>query len=167
MVDHYGDLADALDYQEARGNAAWTAATVDDTQRTAALVRASQALDALYGIRYPGVIASADQVLLWPRKDVIWRGTEFADDVVPVPIVRATYELALRELVRPNSVLPDVTPGSVKKSVAVSGAVSVTYAVGSDPTKDMQPVFRIVDGILADLLLAEPGHTSVSTLARF
>lgn len=167
MADHYGDLADALDYHEARGNAAWTATTVDDSQRTAALVRASQALDALYGARYPGVVASTAQVLLWPRNDVIWRGAELADDLVPIPIVRATYELALREIVRPNSVLPDVTPGAVKKSVAVSGAVSVTYAVGSDPAKDMQPVFHIVDGILADLLLAEPGSTSVSTLARF
>jgi hypothetical protein len=64
-------------------------------------------------------------------------------------------------------VLPDVTPGSVKKSVAVSGAVSVTYAVGSNPARDMQPVFGMVDGILVDLLLAKPGGTSVTTLARF
>jgi hypothetical protein len=120
MSDHYGELLDALEYHEARGNAAWTAETVTDDQRTSALIRGSQALDALYGARYPGVIASADQYLLWPREDVVWRGTELADDIVPAPIVRAVYELALRELVRPNSVLPDVTPGSVKKSVAVS-----------------------------------------------
>ncbi len=167
MPDHYGDLPDALGYHEARGNAAWTADTVTDTERTAALIRGSQALDALYGARYPGVIASADQDLLWPREDVVWRGTELADDIVPAPIVRAAYELALRELVRPNSVLPDVTPGAVKKSVAVSGAVSVTYAVGSNPAKDMQPVFALVDGILVDLLLAKPGGTTVTTLARF
>jgi hypothetical protein len=31
----------------------------------------------------------------------------------------------------------------------------------------MQPVFGMVDGILVDLLLAKPGGTSVTTLARF
>ena len=165
MPDHYGDLADALAYHAARGHAAWASAT--EEQRLAALVRASQALDALYGARYPGVVASASQALLWPRKDVIWRGLLVADDVVPAPITRASYELALRELVRPDSVLPDVTPGSVKKSVAVSGAVSVTYAVGADPAKDMLPIFGLVDGILADLLLAGVGGTSVTSLARF
>jgi hypothetical protein len=59
MPDHYGALPAALAYHEARGNAAWTGAGVDDAKRTAALMRASQALDALYGARYPGVIASA------------------------------------------------------------------------------------------------------------
>lgn len=167
MPDHYGDLLDAIEYHEARGNAAWSAEGVTDALRSAALVRASQALDAIYGPRYPGQVASPTQDLLWPRIGVVWRGSELADDVVPPPIVRATYELALRELVRPNSILPDVTPGSVKKSVAVSGAVSVTYAVDSDPAKAMQPVIALVDGILADLLISGPGNTSVTALARF
>lgn len=167
MPHHYGNLPDALEYHALRGNVAWSATGVTDPQRSAALVRASQALDAVYGARYPGHVTSSVQELLWPRTGVVWRGSELADDVVPPPIVRATYELALRELVRPNSILPDVTPGSVKKSVAVSGAVSVTYAVDSDPAKAMQPVIAIVDGILADLLIGEPGNTTVTTLARF
>jgi hypothetical protein len=32
MSDHYGELLDALEYHEARGNAAWTAETVTDDQ---------------------------------------------------------------------------------------------------------------------------------------
>ncbi|HEV7433893.1 MAG TPA: DnaT-like ssDNA-binding protein [Pseudorhizobium sp.] len=70
-ADHYGTLPAALAYHEARGNAAWTAADVDnDDKRTAALVRASQALGALHGARFSGVVASADQDLLWPRASV-------------------------------------------------------------------------------------------------
>lgn len=61
MPDHSGTSLAALAYHEARGNAAGTASGVDDAKRSATLVRASQALDAFYGERYPRVIATADQ----------------------------------------------------------------------------------------------------------
>lgn len=80
MTDHFGTLPAGLAYHDARGNAAWTAAGVDDAKRTAAMVRASQALDALYGARYPGSIASADQisygrVLMWSGEGRNWPPT--------------------------------------------------------------------------------------------
>ncbi|HEV7435340.1 MAG TPA: DnaT-like ssDNA-binding protein [Pseudorhizobium sp.] len=161
MPDHYGTLPAALAYHEVRGNAAWTAADVDDDKRTAAIVRASQALDALYGARYPGVVASADQDLLWPRANVIWRGEDLAADDVPAPIEKATYELALRELVKPGSLAPDVTAGPQKVLTEVKGIK--WSVVGGLSAKAALP---IVDGILAEILEPTPGVTSVSTLAR-
>ncbi|MCJ8519012.1 hypothetical protein ABID21_001919 [Pseudorhizobium tarimense] len=162
MADYYGTLPTALAYHEARGNAAWTAASVDDRKRTAALVRASQALDALYGARYPGVVASADQVLLWPRADVVWRCEDLPADVVPAPVEKATYELALRELVKPGSLAPDVAAGPQKVLTEVKG---IKWSVVGDVSG--KAVLPIVEGILAEILPATPTGTTVSTLARF
>lgn len=161
MADFYGSLPEALAYHEARDNAAWAAAGVDDGKRTAALIRASQALDAFYGDRYPGTIAAVDQDLLWPRSNVVWRGTDLAADVVPVPIEKATYELALRELVTPGSLAPDVAAGPQKVLTEVKGIK--WSVVGGLSAKAALP---IVDGILAEILLPTPGATAVSTLAR-
>lgn len=164
MPDHYGTPADASTYHEARGNASWAAST--DPLRLAALVRASSALDALYGSRYPGAVISAAQELLWPRTGATYRGDIVPDDVVPLPIIRAAYELALRELVAPNSVLPDVDPAKAVKRKKVKAGPAETeteFADGVGAPKQ----FAFVDGILADLLIAIPGGTSVTTLARF
>lgn len=161
MADHYGTLPAALAYHEARGNAAWAAAGLDEGKRTAALIRASEALDALYGARYPGEIASADQDLLWPRARVVWRGAELAGDVVPVPIEKATYELALRELVSPGSLAPDVAAGPQKVLTEVKG---IKWSIVGGLSA--QAALPIVDGILAEILVPTPGVTTVSTLVR-
>ena len=162
MADFYGTLPAALAYHELRGNAAWTASGTDDGKRTAALVRASQAIDAFYGARYPGAIASADQDLLWPRVEVVWRGTDLADDVVPAPIEKAAYELALRELVKPGSLAPDVAAGPQKVLTRVD---KIEWEViGNSASRAVMP---IVDGILADILTQTPTGTTVTTLARF
>lgn len=90
----------------------------------------------------------------------------FDNDDAPLEVQYAIAEAARRELASPGSLAPDVTPGSVKKSVAVSGAVSVTYAVGNDVAASMQPMIAVIDGLLAGLIKAKTG-TSVSVLARF
>lgn len=165
-MDYYGDLADALTYHDVRGNTAWASST--DGLRSAALVRGSQALDAIYGARYPGTVSVATQDLLWPRACVVYRGEAFPDDEAPLPIIRAAYELALRELVEPNSVLPDFDPtGTIKRERKKLGPLEkeFEYAVPAS-SADARKAFGIVDGILADLLLAAPGGTSVTTLVR-
>jgi hypothetical protein len=161
-MNHYGNPEDALTYHDARGNAAWTAAGVDDAKRTAALVRASQALDALYGSRYPGTITVAAQDLLWPRANVIWRGDDLAADVVPAPIEKATYEFALRELVKPGSLAPDVAAGPQKVLTEVKG---VKWSVIDGASA--KAALPIVDGLLAEILTQTPTGTTVTTLARF
>lgn len=162
MADFYGTLQAALAYHEARGNAAWAAADVDDAKHTAALIRGSQALDAFYGERYPGVIASVEQYLFWPRKNVTWRGRALADDTIPKPIECAAYELALRELVRPGSLAPDAVAGPQKVLTRVD---KIQWEVVGNATT--RAVLPIVDGILAEILSPIPTGTTVTTLARF
>lgn len=153
MAEFYGDLPDALDYHEARLDAAWSAAGVTDEQRTAALVRASAALDGRYSARYHGRKAGGRaQDLGWPRVDAVdAEGEAIASDEVPVEILQAAYEMALAELVAPGSLSPSVTPGKVKVRARVEGAVDVTYA-GGGRVPSQRPTLTVVDDILSSLL---------------
>lgn len=118
-MNHYGTLAGAIEYNEVAANgSAWSAAGVTDEQRTAALIRASRSLDGQYGNRYPGTPTNGrSQALAWPRTDAVDNCTQEAlpADAVPVEIERATYALALAELVTPGSSSPSFTPGSINK----------------------------------------------------
>ncbi|MFD2248935.1 hypothetical protein FHS82_001051 [Pseudochelatococcus lubricantis] len=153
MADFYGSLPDALVYHADRGNAAWSATGVTDTQRSAALVRASVYIDGRYGRRYPGQkTGGRAQALGWPRegaKDCA--GFNIADDVVPVEIEHAVYEAALVELTAAGSLSPTVTPGRVvtKEKVDVIEVEYGDHVVSADA---MRPVHTIIDDILAPLL---------------
>lgn len=117
-MEHYGTLDGAREYHEARGNGAWSDQEFTDTQRTAALVRGSQALDGQYGSRYPGRPAlGRSQPLAWPRKGAIDHCANelLPDSVVPIEVERAVYALALVELLTPGASSPSFTPGAVNK----------------------------------------------------
>lgn len=135
-------IVEADAYAAAR---AWSNWTGGDAAKEAALRRGQDYIAGLYNARW---------------------ATEWANDEAPEPVKYAIVEAARRELVSPGSLLPDVTPGSVKKQVAISGAVSVTYAVGNDVANSMRPVFTAIDGLLSELVKPGTG-TTVHTLARF
>lgn len=159
MAEFYGTLAGALTYHADRGNAAW--ASSNDTLRTAALVRATTYIDATYRGRFPGYrTARRAQSLEWPRTDA-WdatNGVTILSTEVPIEVERAAYEAALRELASPGSLNPDITPGKIKKSVAIAGAVSVEYA-NTSGAGGQRPVVSIIDGILAPLLCDNSGYS--------
>ncbi|WP_336802469.1 DnaT-like ssDNA-binding protein [Kaistia sp. MMO-174] len=157
-MSHYGSLDDALSYHAVHGNAAWSAAGVTDTQRTAALFRASAALDGRYSARYPGRKAGGRaQDLGWPRIDAVdAEGDAIAPYEVPIEILQAAYEMALAELVSPGSLSPSVTPGKVKVRARVEGAVDVTYA-GGGSVSSQRPTLTVVDDILSSLLARSSG----------
>ncbi len=117
MAEHYGTLEAAALYHDARGNTAWSAAGVTDAQRTAALVRASAALDGQYSRRYGGSKATRAQALQWPRVGArdYCVGEDLPDDEVPQEIEQAMYALALVELLTPGAASPSFTPGAVNK----------------------------------------------------
>lgn len=161
---NYGDLADALSYHAARGNAAWSDEGVTDPLRTAALVRARVVLDGRYGNRYPGrKVGGRAQDLGWPRMDAKdAAGDDIDAGTVPVEILQAAYEIALAELVSPGSMSPSVTLGQVKVRARVEGAVDVTYA-GGGSVASQRPTLTIVDDILSTLL-PRPSGASVDLL---
>src|SRR5687768_9190680 len=114
-AESYISVANADSYHSVRGNTTWTGV---DSLKEAALRRATTYIDGRYGARFTGTRRLArDQALMWPRSDATdVEGWTIENDEVPVEIERATAEAALRELVDPGSLSPDVeisTSGSV------------------------------------------------------
>jgi hypothetical protein len=137
---------DADSYFEDRATSAWTDSTED---KEAALIRATQALDAIYRKRYPGTrTLGRAQALEWPRQDAVdAEGLEVGDDEIPIEIIEATCELAVRELVSPGSVLPDLERGGSIRRIQ-AGSVAIEYGDNAQTVTTLQ----LIDGILSPLI---------------
>lgn len=151
MADYYGTLVGALAYHAARGNDAWAQA-MTDALREAAMLRASEWLDATFRGRFCGVKTGLrEQVREWPRtgvSDISGFAVSYTD--VPVEIVNASYEAALRELASPGSLTPDFVASQQVISETV-GPISTTYR--SDVSQnDVRPVLHAVEDILSSLI---------------
>lgn len=149
MTDSYGGNAEADTYHSERGNTDWDSYTED--QKTAARLRASEYIDGTYRLWFDGYKTDGrSQDREWPRTDAyVWSQdvwVAFAADEVPLEILQATYEAALYEAAETGYLTPVNVPSSNKKSVSVSGAVSVEY--WSD---DVQPVVTRIGMLLAPL----------------
>ncbi|WP_338882674.1 DnaT-like ssDNA-binding protein [Xenorhabdus sp. TH1] len=90
-----------------------------------------QAMDYLSTKQWRGSKANKNQALAFPRKGIYADGELVPDDVIPKPIIQAQCRLAI------DSLEHDLTPtvGGEVVSEAVSGAVSVTYAEGTNSGK--------------------------------
>jgi hypothetical protein len=169
MAEHYGSLPDALAYHQARGNAAWTA-TGGDEDRHAALLRASVWIDSTYRARFSGMKTDGrSQVREWPRTEALdVSGDQIPADEVPLEVEEATYEAALRELVRPGSLAPDFDgKASIKAERVKVGSIEEETEYQTAAAAAPKPKFVVIDGILHNVLLASSGNTSVTALARY
>ena len=156
---HYGSLSAADEYHAARGNAAWADAA--EQSRTAALVRASDYVDARYQYELNGCWRSMfsgeptggrAQERAWPRTGV----DGVLSDEVPLEVERATYEAALRELATPGFLMPDFIPSEQVTRVKV-GPIEESYAQsGADGSPANMPQLMAVDRLLALLLCRRP-----------
>ncbi len=158
MADHYGDLPGAAAYHDARGNTAWSAAGVTDPQRVAALVRASSALDGIYGDRFAGrKTGGRTQALAWPRTGAFdhCAGEDIPSDEIPQEVVNAGYELALAELLQPGSSSPTVTPGRLVKRQKVDTIEREFFGPNDgvpSAADDMRPMLMSVEDALRCIL---------------
>lgn len=143
-------------------NPAWASGA--PAAKEAALIRATRALDATYdfaGLRsFP-----RSQALLWPRAD-----TYDTDDYpypaneLPRPLVNASCEAALRELVSPGALMPDlVAGGAIVRKEVKAGPVSTSteYAPGSI----QRTAFPIITGILSAGGLISNSNNAIITRA--
>lgn len=147
----YGTLAAANAYHAERGNTAWAAA--DESARNIALLRGSEDADAIYRSAFPGVkTGGRDQVREWPRTGATdASGYTIESDAEPIEIEFASYEFALRELLNPGSVLPDVTPSTQIKRERIEGIIDTEYVTPSGPAA-VRPVIAVIDAIMAPLI---------------
>lgn len=154
-------LANANAYQDETGAdayfadhgdpAAWLAALQADKE--AALILATQYVDAVYGRRWIGRKKLDTQALDWPRAGVFTRdGWAVDQDSLPTKLQQATAEMALRKI-NGDELLPDIdNPGSISRYAVAVGPLSedTSYMGGMSQIK----LYRLVDLLLADLFAA-------------
>lgn len=149
MADFYSAIASADTYHTARGNTTWTGT---DELKNAAMLRGSEYIDGAYRSGFPGYkTGERDQLREWPRSDAYdIEGNYLDPDVVPNEVFNATYEAALRELVSPNSLLPDYNPAGQQKRVKVD-VIEIEYTAPHG-AQSVLPIITIIQGILAPVL---------------
>jgi len=167
-ADSYVSLADANTYAVNRGLLFPIAGSPEIIAAAeGALRRATTWIDGTYRNSFPGERRTGRvQALEWPRLyayDNLIPITELPYDELPRELVQATIEAAVRELANPNSLSPDITIGTIKKSVKV-GDVAVEYFQGSNGAFDMKPTMTIISGILSPILMVST--TSSGGLTR-
>lgn len=154
----YVSRADWIAYCAARG-----LASADTEAGDQAIIRATTAIDALYGSRFPGARKNGrGQALQWPRTEAYDAdGEEIASDEIPDEVIKATCEFAVRELAEPGSTMPDLERGGAIRALR-AGSVSIEYAGNATA----RTVYSIVDGILATLLKARDMATFQAEASR-
>lgn len=159
----YGTLSGADDYHAERGNTTWTGFT--DQQRTAALVRASDAIDALYGNRFIGVRADgANQPREWPRTGAQLDALGVTDSQTPIAVEHATYDFALVEATTPGYFNKTFDLSKQVKKVVV-GPVSKEYAVSEySDSASYAPRLLSVDGALRFLLRGSYAYPAIAVV---
>lgn len=121
----YASVADADTYFLARANATWAAANT--TNKEAALVRGTAALDGMYGSKWPGVRVSSTQALDWPRAGAM-SIDGYPLDYVPIEVKRGAMEAALIELGSAGA-LSESSAANIKSER--TGPVATEYFGGS------------------------------------
>jgi hypothetical protein len=156
------EVADA--YHAVRGNTAWTGAVSSPPDaKEAAIVRASAALSGSYswkGTRLKG----RGQGLAWPRTGATdGEGCDVPADTVPAEIVAACCEMAMRELVKPGSLLPDFQPNKQVKATQV-GPLSKEYFAPAGGADSVKPVLLIVRELIGGLVASGSNALAGTTI---
>jgi hypothetical protein len=159
-ADSYATITGAGSYHSALGNATWTGT---DADKEAALRRATAWVDGRYAARWPGTPTyGRDQALDWPRSYAADADGNVIDaTTIPAEVVAATCEAALRELVSPGSLSPDVTPGKAKVLTGL-GSMTWTPLRSAAGATDMTPTLVVVDRLLAPLV----GSAGIARMVR-
>lgn len=147
----YVSLDDCSAYCSARG---LTFVSSPSTTGEEAIIRATAAIDATYRGRFPGYkVSGRDQSLEWPRGQAYdYEGLLINGDEVPIEIVQATCEAAVRELATPGSMMPDLERGGAIKRLK-AGSAEIEY----DGFASVRTAFSIIDGILSAILTSGGG----------
>lgn len=159
--------------EQRRGSvlAAWE--DVDDEDKLAALIAASEDLDTLEWI---GDRATPEQTREWPRSDAVGAvsGYEYGDDTWPSNLVTATMELAFARAAsygddaETDPLNPDLSAGNIKRKK--TGPIEKEYFAPTTTTASVTSIERfppIVQNLLRDLIrVALSGEWGSSTAVR-
>lgn len=176
-ANSYNLLTELDDYHDGRGNLAW--ADLDDDTKTAAAIRATDAMIQMYRLRWKGSRMEQIQVLDWPRgyvyltpfiKGALYPYGTFPymvpNNTVPPLVKQAHAELSLRAAIALTAAASGAiaTPllndlGQVVEREQI-GPISVNYSKYSP----QQTRFVSIDAMLQEFLL--PGGSASTSLVR-
>lgn len=133
-------------------------ATLSDTQIEQILVKGTDAITAIYQMKWSGYRKTDTQALDFPRQLCYVNGkaltaTYLADNVVPIEVINATILMA--NDARTKALIPNIKPQVVKKSLG-RNALSIEYAkYGNQST-----LYIAVDALLKPYLSASSNQGS-------
>jgi len=152
-TDSYISLADAESYFETRLHAG-NRNEATDTDKEKALKHATRMIDDLFA--WPGELTDEDQVLDWPRSDVVdSEGRDIASDAIPVPIENGTCEQALYLL---GAIDPTTEPDLIKQGF--SKAKLGPMEVETDKTMIPDQIGPAVPIAIGELGSLKPGASA-------
>jgi hypothetical protein len=131
-------VSDADAYTADRGIAAW--ADYSSAEKQAALILATDYLEAAYRDAWRGERVSASQSLSWPRRGVVVDGFAVPMDIVPLPVVRACIEMAIRAAAG-DTLISD--QGQLVKREKID-VIEIEYADYSDPSQRYPQVSKML-----------------------
>lgn len=150
----YISVADADAYFAERGESAWAG---DDTAKGAAIVRATDYIEARFGARWRGIEASDTQALSWPR-DRVYTARGIAVEGVPAPIATACALYALRALTATLDPDPprDASGQELVEATDTVGPITETRVY--QPGARTQPAYPAADRLIAPFVLSGQRH---------
>ena len=159
-AESYSSEADADTYNTAYvGDGTWTAAT--SGAKEVALRQATQYLDLVYGNKWHGTRKTEAQALAWPRTGVKdCDGYLIDDDSLPINLVRATAELAIKAIANTLLVDPD-NSGGIKRLKQIVGPLEEEteyFSPGADATA-VQTQYTTVSKLLFSACLITGGNS--------
>lgn len=151
-AESYLSVSDLGDYATDFGRS-YTASSPADADE-AALRRATQWLDGAFRSRFPGSrLNGRDQALEWPRDDAYDISGELIADAVPIEIMHATAEAALREIAVPGSLNPDYTPSErIKRQRDKVDVLETEVEYFDSASGAVIPIVTVIDEILSGLI---------------
>ncbi len=161
-ANSYASVDFADDYFAERAIAAWTG---EDAAKQAWLIQAADYIEQVFAWRFIGSKLTDEQGLAWPRKDAVTNdGVDLEDGVMPIPLLRATCQYALRAINGP--LMPDPTIDATGFSVVTTrkkvGPIEKEFTVmGSSGNPILVRSYPAADTLLTNLLRRGIGGTRV------
>jgi hypothetical protein len=156
-ANSYASVSAADSYVADRGITGW--ASLSQTIKEQSLVKATDYLEATYRAAWKGNRVSETQALSWPRYNVVVDDFNFASNVVPLQVVNACIEMAIRASAG-ETLLADQGQRVRREKIDV---IEVEYQDYSDPTQRYPLVNRMV---MPYLISASESGFSVTRVIR-
>lgn len=156
-ANSYASVSAADGYVADRGITGW--AGLSQTIKEQSLVKATDYLEATYRDAWKGNRVNETQALSWPRYNVIVDGFNCPSNVVPLQVVNACVEMAIRAAAG-ETLIADQGQRVKREKIDV---IEVEYQDYSDPTQRYPFINRIITPFL---LSASEGGFGVVRVIR-